>query len=403
MKIELKLLRAKKETDNGFPLVFELSHKGTRKMKTIGFCLAAHFLDDHKLISARHPDYEILMPYIMQIKDRAKMIVLSGVADLDLAYKMLFTIEKKEHDFYEYAGSLVNDMKLIADALEHKKDLKGRNKITGNIKVYENFIRQLKLMAPKLKFSDITYDFLIRFKNRHVMAGNSKSTVHLYLRTFRAIYNKCVLQHQLENKKPFQGVFDGLKVKSYQNKKKYITKEAVRLLEGLNLPGAKQKYVDLWLLQFYFGGCDLIDLYYMKKKQIRNGRVYFERGKTEQGLLIDLKIHPKAVVILKKFDNSSEYIVLGRKDVKGYEGYRRRYSRIIVEAQESLKIEVMPMGGQMGVKVARHTFANIAKNLNLDPDLIRELMGHERDGVDNYYKDRFPEKVRDQGLFKIID
>ena len=65
-------------------------------------------------------------------------------------------------------------------------------------------------------------------------------------------------------------------------------------------------------------------------------------------------------------------------------------------------IEVMPLGGNLGVKVARHTFANIAKNLFLEPDLIRELMGHERDDVDNYYKDRFPEKVRDEALFKII-
>jgi hypothetical protein len=29
-------------------------------------------------------------------------------------------------------------------------------------------------------------------------------------------------------------------------------------------------------------------------------------------------------------------------------------------------------------------------------------MGHERDDVDQYYKDRFPEAVRDEALFKII-
>jgi hypothetical protein len=29
-------------------------------------------------------------------------------------------------------------------------------------------------------------------------------------------------------------------------------------------------------------------------------------------------------------------------------------------------------------------------------------MGHERDDVDNYYKDKYPEAVRDQALFDII-
>jgi hypothetical protein len=63
---------------------------------------------------------------------------------------------------------------------------------------------------------------------------------------------------------------------------------------------------------------------------------------------------------------------------------------------------VLPDGGYMGVKVARHTFANIAKGLMIEPDVIRELMGHERDDVDNYYKDKYPEMIRDNALFEII-
>jgi hypothetical protein len=40
--------------------------------------------------------------------------------------------------------------------------------------------------------------------------------------------------------------------------------------------------------------------------------------------------------------------------------------------------------------VARHSFANRAKNLMIETDITRELMGHEHD--DNYYKDKYPEK-----------
>jgi len=39
----------------------------------------------------------------------------------------------------------------------------------------------------------------------------------------------------------------------------------------------------------------------------------------------------------------------------------------------------------------------------IDTDIIRELMAHERNDVDNFYKDKFSEKVRDEALFKIID
>jgi hypothetical protein len=52
---------------------------------------------------------------------------------------------------------------------------------------------------------------------------------------------------------------------------------------------------------------------------------------------------------------------------------------------------VQPDGGHIAVKVARHSFANRA-NLMIETDITRELMGHERDDVDNYYKDKYPEK-----------
>lgn len=402
MTINLKLQRAKKEYPEGFALVFEISHQDKKKIKTIGYCKDEHFLEDGKMISSKHPDYDVLAPIIMDLKIKAKKIKLSGITDVNEAANELFRLEKTDIDFFFFANELISEMKELAAKFDKKQDLTSRNKLSGNIKVYENAVARFKEMKRSCLISEFNYELLMRFRNYHLGIGNKKTTVHLYLRTLRTIYNKCLLKYGIPDKKPFSGVFDNLKVKSYSNKKKYITKEAVALLESYVVPGESQKYIYLWLLQFYFGGCDLIDLYYMKRMQVRKGRVYFERGKTANGMLIDLKIHPKAAAILATFENDTEFVIPGRKDVKGYETYRRRYTKAIIGAQKNLKIDIMPTGGNLGVKVARHTFANIAKNLNLDPDLIRELMGHERDSVDNYYKDRFPEAVRDEALFRII-
>jgi integrase len=43
----------------------------------------------------------------------------------------------------------------------------------------------------------------------------------------------------------------------------------------------------------------------------------------------------------------------------------------------------------------RHTFATLAKFKHYDQDLIRELMGHERNDIDTIYKDKYPEVERD--------
>jgi integrase len=71
--------------------------------------------------------------------------------------------------------------------------------------------------------------------------------------------------------------------------------------------------------------------------------------------------------------------------------------------QKKLKIKVRPLDGNIGIKVARHTFATFGKNLFIDADCLRELMGHERDDVDTIYKDRYPEAIRDEAHLKIID
>lgn len=402
MKIELKLLKAKKETPEGFPMVFEFSHQGKRKQKTIGFSKLEHFIEDHKTISAKHPDFNILFPLINDYKIAARKVVLSGVVDVEKACKMVFELNSKEPSFVNFCKQLFEEMKLQIAAFEKNKNIVYRNKVSGNLKVYQNVINQFEIFVENLPASEIDYSILNDFKAFMINKGNTKPTIHGYLSTLRSLYNKASIKYSFENKKPFTGVFGGLKIKSYNSKKKHITKDDIVLLENWTGPKLKTEAVDLFLLQFYFAGADLIDLYYLEQKQIVNNRLYFERGKTNTGKLIDLYIHPKAAAILKKYKNSTKYVFDFRKDVKGYETFRSRYAKNLKAVQQQLDIKVMPMGGNLGVKVARHTFATIGKNLLIDADILRELMGHERDDVDNYYKDKFPAEVRDKALIDII-
>jgi integrase len=59
-------------------------------------------------------------------------------------------------------------------------------------------------------------------------------------------------------------------------------------------------------------------------------------------------------------------------------------------------------GLNISMKCARHTFASAAKDKGVDGDLLRELMGHRRNDVDNYYKEAYPEKMRDKAQMKVI-
>lgn len=402
MKIELKLLKSRELKPEGYPLVFEFSHKGKRKQKRIGFSQIEHFVEDHKTISGKHPEFNILFPLINDYKLEARRVVLSRIENVDLACAMVFENNRKEPEFKQFCKQLFVQMEEQVRGFEKTGNILYRNKVAGNLKVYQNVWNQFECYASDAPASGINYQMLDAFRTFMIAKGNSKATIHGYLSILRSLYNKASVKYSFENKKPFVGVFAGLKVKSYNSKKKHIDKAAIVLLENWTGPKMKTEAVDLFLLQFYFAGADLMDLYFMESKQIVNNRLYFERGKTNTGKLIDLSIHRKAAAILKKYQNNTKFLFEFRKDIKGYETFRSRYAKNLKAVQEQLEIQVMPTGGNLGVKVARHTFATIGKNLMIDADILRELMGHERDDVDNYYKDKFPQKVRDQALNDII-
>lgn len=402
MKIEVRLNTNKPELADGFPLVIYVSHQGKRKEKILCYCKESHFLPNDKMISTRHPDYDVMAPILMELKIKARKLILQGCVDVEKAYTELFRIDFSEIGMMDHVEKLIEEIKQMAATLLIKKDLKAANKILGNCKVYENVKNQMEPFFRDVSVQNVDYEVLMRFRNYQLGIGNSRTTVHLYLRTIRAMYNKAILLYKLHDAKPFEGVFTSLKQKSFSSKKKYLDREMLQKLETLDLKSEKQKYVDLFLLQFYFGGCDLIDIYYLSKKQIRRGRVNFERTKTNTGTRIDLKIHPKAAAILAKFENDTDYILPFKKDRAVYETFRRTYQRALVFVQKANGIEIEPTGGAIGVKVARHTFATLGKNLLIEPDILRELMGHERDDVDNYYKDKYPEAMRDEALFRII-
>lgn len=403
MKIEIKLFDHEKETAEGFPLVVQISHQGKRKRKNLGFCKPQHFIVDGSTISEKHPDYDVLAPILMNLKIKARKLILQNYTDVEKTFQELFAVDFSQIGFIDYAKSLISEMEEMAAQMK-KFDIKGANKITGNIKVYTNVIAQFENFAQNVSLQSLDYETLLRFKNYNLSIGNSKSTVHLYLRTLRSIYNKGILVHRLVDEKPFARLFEGLKTRSYDSRKKYLDREAIFEMERTDLfiGTAKQKYLDLFLLQFYFGGCDLIDLYYLKERQLRKGRVVFDRTKTNTGNRIDLKLHPNALRIIEKYRSTDEWLFPWGKDKKEYEVFRRTYQRALIYIQDKMAIEVQPDGGHIAVKVARHSFANRAKTLMIETDVIRELMGHERDDVDNYYKDKYPEKVRDNALFKII-
>ena len=395
MKAKLYLdVRKSSLRKNGFPIVVSLNMKGKRKLVT----LKHYSFDTDWDFDLQQPlkDKRLLL-YVKKKRLRLDELVFesqTGVTtSLESVKRILLGQSEIVSDmtFYEFFNLFISE--LIEE---------GRS---GNAAAYKTAKEQLQKFRLQVEFSEIDYSLLQDFKHSRIALGNSKNTIHTYLRKYRAVYNEAVRRKLIKDQQPFVGVFKGITVKSNRTKKKHISKDSIRLLENLvDLPIAQQRAVDLWLLQFYFAGQDLMDIYNLETNKIQNGRVFFQRGKLgEDGYQFDLKIVPKADKILNKYRVSGDFVFPWRKDYAGYKTFRNNMRRSLHVIQEKNKIEILPLGGKLGSKVARHTFATFGKQLFIETDLLRELMGHERNDVDTIYKDKYPEKMRDKAHLKIIN
>jgi len=397
MNINLKLYKSQSaKTKNGFPVIITLREKSRQKRIQFKlFSFIEHWNEEKQMPNPLHPNYVRISQDIIILNNKIEDILKDRLTDFKEVTNLLKNsldsdLQAKGEDFYFFTDELIGEMEL--------------NGNYSNAKVYNTVKVQLKKYKNDVSFNDFNYNFLIGFINFKKLFGVKSTTIHSYLRTLRAIYNQAVFRKGITDKKPFVGVFKGLKIRSHQSKKKYLSSEDILVLENANLKGLKSYIRDLFLLQFYLGGQDLKDIHYLKYENINEDRIYFKRSKVASGYVFDLAITPKVRNILKKYSqNDSEYIFPDRKDHVGYVTFRRRYGRYLVLIQNELNIKVKPLGGDLGIKVARHTFANIGKLKGIEVDMLRELMGHERDDVDNYYKDKYPESQRDQAQLKIIN
>jgi hypothetical protein len=386
--------RKQEERKEGFPVCVFLHHKGKQKKVNLGIYFALKNWDLQKQRPIKNMAMELFI--------RKKQLLLD---------ELIFEYKTTRKGNLENAKKILLGNNEVLNSVSYNdfynvflQELQEKQK-NASYNIYKTAFDRLKEYRNQLDFEDIDYNLLNGFKNWRIKQGNAKNTIHTYIRKYRAVYNEAVKRGLTADKKPFVDVFKGITVKSNRTKKKSLTKEAIIKLETAeNLTFAEKRSADLFLLLFYFGGQDLKDVYYLERKNIAKNRVYFTRGKLDDtGYQFDLKIVPKAQKIIDRYAVKGKYLFKWRKDFEGYKTFRDNFRRSILKVQQKLDIQVQPLGGNLGVKVARHTFATFGKNLFIDTDLLRELMGHERNDVDTIYKDRYPQKIRDAAHEKIIN
>jgi integrase len=267
-----------------------------------------------------------------------------------------------------------------------------------NGKLYETVLNSFNAAFPGVAIEAITKSDANAYMSA-LLKTNKPNGVHTYMRTLNAIFNKVKPLH-LPN--PFEGV----RPKKEQTKSKHLNDAQLKKLfftrTLLNKHDYKSSidsinaYRYYFMLMFYLGGIDAIDLANLRyDEHVNDGRVQFYRFKGGTSVYINNKIFPEAEALLKRF-GCYPYLV----PIHKYKSQNDFVSNMNDRLNDYIKD--LRLGVRVLTKGARYSFINRAQQMLIDERITMELVGHAQQSTHSIYTNEFPLSVRDAAHEKII-
>ena len=379
MRATIKLFLDKKQKKkSGYPLVFYIYvNSKDKERRYTGYYSTLEDWDFTKEEPKRsHSQFIGIMDYLLE--KRLKINKLQNSRETRTAKQIYEYLNGKDDDFYYFWTKRISELKESGQE--------------GNAWFYETNLRVLQSYKSSLKFSEISYNFLTKFKlDKKKTCSNGG--INTYLKAMRAIYNEAV-RRGVFIPQTFISPFENIMEPSVTTKNKNLSIQEMKKIVEYS---ERHRFYDYFMIMFLLGGVDFIDITNLKKGHISNGRVKFTRFKGGTNEVIDNFIFPEAWEIIKKYEVSgTEYLFPLHQFA--YKPYRDKFTRDFRKWLQSIGIT-----SYFSSKSARYTFINIGKELLLNREVIMELTGHSKGDVHSIYESKFPNHIKDGVHRQILD
>lgn len=313
-------------------------------------------------------------------------------------FKDKFRGIKTEKTFYTFFEEMVTEKKSLGKV--------------GTAAAYETAYHALKrYKSSDTRFSEVTYSFLKSVETYLYQTGCKAGGIGAYMRSIRAVYYEGVRRGLIEkDHNPFSTTMNKngyslAKLKSQKNPKA-LTNDEVEVLKSFdytNYPTLSRSW-RLFMFSFRMFGMNFIDICNLKKENIVNGRIIYQRQKT--GKSFNLKIRAEAQEIINSFcnDESSYVFPIFRDDFhKTPEQRRNRHRKVLKKTNKDLRTiaELLNIETPITFYVARHTSATTLKRNGISTEVISEALGHSDTQITQWYLKKFDNGVLDSAMDKL--
>lgn len=285
-----------------------------------------------------------------------------------------------------------------------------RQERIGTASSYQCSLNSLLAFKKPLLFETITSDFLHEYENWMTSSKNaSKTTVGIYTRALRAIFNEAIdLGLVPKDNYPF-------------GKKKYQIPTGRNIKKALSLndiskfyyyvPDAsnegEDKAKDFWLFSYFGNGINIKDIALLKFRNIHGDYIVFERAKTER----TRRSNPKPITIylttemrntIEKWGNpgkyDDEYIFPILESAISPVRKKELIQQFVKNTNKWTKriAEKLGIPFKVTTYTARHSFSTVLKRSGASTEFIAEALGHTDVKTTESYLDSFENDIKKQ-------
>ncbi len=351
--------------------------------------------NEFKKVRASRPrgEYKEMSLYLNAVENHANEIISS----LDT-----FTFEKFEQSFFEKKQK-VSDVISYFDAYISKLREKGKyNTADGYLYSKKTLIRFYG--KDKIPFSFVNIDFLKSYEVWMVRTNRSYTTIGMYLRYLRAIFNQAIADGIIKQEDyPF-----GLN--KYQIPKSKNTKRALTISEIEQIyiyeaeAGSTEEWArDMWIFSYLCNGMNITDVLRLKYKNIEGGKIKFYRKKTstttKERKQITVVITDDVNDIIERWGNKPQmlnsYIFPELSEGMNEEEKLRRIKQARKTINKYMKriADKLEIDKEVTTYYARHSFGTVLKRMGVSSEFIKESFGHTSLQTTDNYLDSFEDET----------
>jgi len=242
--------------------------------------------------------------------------------------------------------------------------------------------------TKNLLFIEITPDWLQQYENWMLTTKKqSRTTVAIYLRALRAIFNQAIDENDVE-KEYYPFGKRKYKIPKVRNVKKALSKEQLKqLFEAKPQTPEQEKAKDFWFFSYAANGMNIKDIAQLRYENLDGNKLIFYRAKTINTSKADLKpvtayLTDYPLKIIKKYGsenrgpkqlifsiiNDDESEVVNYNKIKSFTRFVNQHIKKLAEANG--------LPSDISTYWARHSFATSAIRNGATMEFVGEAFSH---------------------------